>query len=171
MTRDHLDADELGALLSGVRRASWRWECQHQYAVDADELNAWLAGEPVDPDEERPWLAYIRDLRARAIPFERARVLDTPRTTYQRWIFATTEANVAAGEDIRWLERTEASRHDMPGYDFYVLDEDRVAILDFATDGTLLGITVDDDPTTVATHLDYRSRVWKNAAPHREARL
>jgi len=171
MTRHHLDANELGALLSGVRRASWRWECQPQYAVDADELNAWLAGEPVDVDEDRPWLTYVRGLRARGIPFERVRVLDTPPTTYQRWIFATTESNVIAGEDIRWLDRDEAVQHRMPTYDFYVFDEDRVAILNFDRDVTLLGITVDDDPETVATHLDYRSRVWHTATPHREARL
>ncbi len=116
MTRQHLNRDELGALFPTVRRASWRWECQPSYAVDADELNAWLDGKRV-ADDGRPWLSYIRELRSRGIlfervPFERVRVIDTPLNTYQRWIISTTDGNVATRRPrtARWCcERREAA--------------------------------------------------------------
>ncbi|MGH3467817.1 MAG: DUF6879 family protein, partial [Thermocrispum sp.] len=153
------------ALFPTVRRASWRWECQPSYAVDADELNAWLDEKGV-ADDDRPWLSYIRELHSRGIPFERVRVIDTPLNTYQRWIISTTDGNVAAGEDIRWLARTRARESGMPSYDFYVFDEDRVAFMWFDDAGELTGIEVDDDPVVVAAHLDYRARVWDEATPH-----
>lgn len=171
MTHRTLNPDYLGALFPTVRRASWRWECQPQYAVDADEVEAYLAGEPFEADEESTWLAYIRGLRSQGIPFERVRVLDNPRTTYQEWIITTTDSNVEAGEDIRWLPRARARELGMPTYDFYVFDEDRVAIMRFDDDGELLAIELDDDPATVATHLRYRDRVWPLATPHGEMAL
>lgn len=166
MTRRHLDPEQLGALFPAVRRASWRWECQPSYAVDAAELAVWLAGEPAETDDDRPWLDYIRDLSSRNIPFERVRVVDDPPNDYQRWIHATTDANVRAGEDIRWLSRARAAELFMPTYDFYVFDEARVAIMRFDPAGEMTGIELDDDHAVVAKHLDYRRRVWPEAAPH-----
>jgi hypothetical protein len=166
MTRRTLEPNELGALFPSVRRASWRWECQPQYAVDADEVEAWVAGEPAKDNDWRPWLDYISGLRRQGIPFERVRVLDDPPTTYQRWIIETTDSNVAAGEDIRWLDRALARERAMPTYDFYVFDEARVAIMRFDDEGVLTTIELDDDPAVVAEHLEYKSRVWPEATPH-----
>lgn len=166
MTRRSLDPEQLDALFPAVRRASWRWECQPQYAVDAAELADWVAGRPVDVDEDRPWLSYIRGLRERGIPFERVRVVDEPLNTYQQWIAATTDSNVRAGEDIRWLPRARADALGMPTYDFYVFDAARLAILQFDSDGEMTGIVVDDDPLVVSEHLAYRDRVWTEATPH-----
>lgn len=166
MTRRLIDPNELGALFPAVRRASWRWECQPQYAVDADEVEAWLAGEPTKDDDWRPWLDYIRGLRNKRIPFERVRVLDDPPNTYQQWIIGTADGAVAAGEDIRWLSRAIARERGMPTYDFYVFDEERVAIMRFDDAGVLTGLELDDDPAVVAEHLEYRSRVWAEATPH-----
>lgn len=166
MTRRELNPDELGALFPAVRRACWRWECQPQYTANAEEVEAWLAGEPLEPDEDSVWFTSIRELATKGIPVERVRVIDNPRTIHQQWIATTTDSNVAAGEDIRWLPRARARELDMPTYDFYVFDEDRVAIMRFDVDGDLTGIELDDDPDVVATHLDYRARVWPIATPH-----
>ena len=128
-----------------------------------------MSGEPTaETKEDREWLNYIKNLHARGIPFERVRVLDEPPTTYQRWIITTTDANVAAGEDIRWLARRDAQAAGMPNYDFYIFDENRVAIMRFDAHGELTGIELDDDPAVVSEHLAYRARVWPVATTHRQ---
>jgi hypothetical protein len=45
-----------------------------------------------------------------------------PLSEYLRWEHACTEANLEAGEDIRWLSRTEAADLLLPGADCRVFD-------------------------------------------------
>lgn len=175
MTRQHLNADEdFAALFTTVRRSSWRWECQGYYAVDAAEVDAWLAGEPSSSSfEDEAWLDYIRGLRDRGIPFQRLRMLTNPVTDYLRWMLTAIDRNVEAGEDVRWIH--EAAALDLgaaPAYDYYLFDDGtphaRVAIFEFDDDKHLLGVTVDDDPAVVAEHRRWRDKVWPHATPHAE---
>ena len=167
MTARRHSPDELGALLAGVRRSSWRWECQGYYAVDAAEVDAWRAGRDVEQtDDDRAWLAYIVRLRDTGVPFERVRMLTEPLTDYLRWMLDTTHINVAAGEDIRWIEQARARRLGMPDYDFYLLDDERVAFLRFDDAAELVGVDVDDDVDIVRTHQHWRERVWPLATRH-----
>lgn len=159
----------LQELFATVQSSSWRWECQGDYAVDHAELEAWLRGEPMDStDDDREWLAYIRGLARMGIPFERVRRLTEPLTDYLRWMLDITNANVDAGEDIRWVEPRDAEPLGMPSYDFYIFDQSRVVILWFDDQHELSGIDVDDDPEVVAQHEKYRDRVWPKAIPHRQ---
>ncbi|WP_233520341.1 DUF6879 family protein [Prauserella sp. PE36] len=167
MTVRRLGPGELGALLDTVRRSSWRWECQGHYAVDEGELDAWRAGQPIEEtDEDRVWHAYIRRLRAAGILFERVRMLTDPLTEYLRWMLSITHANIEAGEDIRWIDQHQATRLGMPGYDFYILDDDRVAVFCFDEQTELIGIDLDDDPEVVRQHQGWRDLVWPLATTH-----
>jgi hypothetical protein len=170
VTRQRFNAgEEFAALFQQVRRSSWRWECQGWYAVDMPEVAAWLRGEPVvETDDDRAWLGYIRSLNAAGIPFERVRMLTDPLTDYLRWMLATTSRNVSAGEDIRWVEQHRIEGLDLPAYDFYVFDDERVAILRFDDAKELTAVDVDDDPAVVAQHRCWRDIVWPLATPHAE---
>ena len=53
----------------------------------------------------RPWLDLIREVTGRGVPVRRARVVSEPVTDYIRFEHATTDSNVAAGEQVRWLPR------------------------------------------------------------------
>jgi uncharacterized protein DUF6879 len=160
--------DEFSALLRSVRRSSWRWECQGEYAVDLPEVERWRAGLPAEEtDDDRAWLAHLARLRADGIPFQRVRVFTEPLNDYLTWMREAIGPNVAAGEDVRWLPEATAQARGLPGYDFYLIDDERVAILQFA-EKELTGVMVDDDPAVLAEHRTWRDTAWPLAVPHAE---
>jgi hypothetical protein len=159
--------DQLQEQFDTVERSSWRWECQGEYQVDADSLQRWRDGLPFQETEAgRAWHAYIRGLRGRGIPFERVRMLTEPLTDYLRWMLDITYRNIDAGEDIRWLDQGVAQTLAMPPYDFYIFDDQRLAIMHFDGDKVLADLDVTDDPQRVATHRAYRDAVWPLAVRH-----
>lgn len=167
MTAQHLMPDEMARLFVSVRRSVWRWERQRSYAVDESELQAWRDGRTLEKSEEdKAWEAYIRDLRANDIPFERVRMVHEPPTEYQRWIHTTTARNVRIGEDVRWLRESEARRLAMPPDDFYLIDDERVVVLRFDGFGELVGIDIEDDRDVLSRYRAYRDRAWAVATQH-----
>ncbi|MGH3862522.1 DUF6879 family protein [Actinokineospora sp.] len=167
MTRQRLAPSELGRLFALVRRSCRRWECQPYYAVDEAELQAWRDGRVLpESQEDQEWEAYIRDLRAAAIPFERVRMVHEPVTEYQRWIHSTTDRNVRLGEDVRWLAESDARRLAMPADDFYLIDDQCVAVLRFDRLGEMKSVDVDDDAGVVARYRTYGDRAWAVATEH-----
>ncbi len=170
MTRQRLNpGDEFAALLRSVRRSSWRWECQGEYAVDLPEVERWLVGErAVETDDDRAWLAHLARLRADGIPFQRVRVYPDPINDYLAWMRQAVGPNVAAGEDVRWLPEETARDLGLPSYDFYLLDDERVAVLQFTDEKELAGVVVDDAPAVLAEHQAWRDTAWPIATPHAE---
>ncbi|MQA08434.1 MAG: hypothetical protein GEU98_07745 [Pseudonocardiaceae bacterium] len=159
-------SDRLTELLHSFQRSSWRWECQGHYAVDEAKLQRWRAGLPRDEEARRPWLGFIHGLRVAGATFERVRMLTEPLTEYLRWMLEGTQHNVEAGEDIRWIQQSMARDLGMPAYDFYLFDDQRVAIMRFDDDKLLTDLEVTDDPTSVERHRAYRDAIWPQAVRH-----
>lgn len=168
MSRQRLNADEdFAALFHTVRRSSWRWECQGWYAVDMPEVQRWRQGLPSEEtDDDRAWVDYIRNLKATGIPFQRVRMLTEPVTEYLQWMLATTDRNANAGEDIRWIKQNRTTNMGLPDYDFYIFDDNRVAILRFNIMKELTEVEVDDNLDAVRQHQAWRDLVWPMAIPH-----
>jgi hypothetical protein len=173
VTRRLLDpTGDFAALFPSIKASSWRWECQGDYQVDGAALHRWRNGLAFQESEAgHSWLAYIRDLRSRGIPFERVRMITDPVTDYLRWMVSITDRNIEAGEDIRWLHQAVAVDLGMPDYDFYVFDDDRVVILHFDDAKVLTGEELIDEPDVVAQHREFRDRVWHHAVQHRDFHL
>jgi hypothetical protein len=162
-------AQRLADLFDTVERNSWRWECQGDYQVDEAKLQRWRAGLPFEETRASlKWHAYVRDLRQRGIPFERVRMLTEPLTEYLRWMLGVTYRNINAGEDIRWITESRARALKMPDYDFYIIDDERVAIMRFDADKVLVDLEVVHDASTLATHQAYRDTVWPLAIRHND---
>lgn len=167
MTGQRLPPGEIGQLFAAVRHSCWRWECQRHYAVDEAELQAWRDGRILpESQEDQVWEAYVSGLRAADIAFERVRMVHEPPTEYQRWIYTTTDRNVRIGEDVRWLSESDGRRLAMPPDDFYLIDDQRVAILRFDRVGEMVAIDVADDQDALALHRTYRDRAWAVATKH-----
>lgn len=167
-----LPVDQLSALFASVTRSVWRWECQGHYEVDEAELARWRAGLPSELDTETiAWHDYIRGLRRRAIPFQRVRMITEPATEYLIWLMTTTDANIDAGEDIRWVHESVARDLGLPEYDYYLVDDERVAIMRFDAEYTLVDVKVTTQPDVVAQHRRWRDLVWHHAVQHRELHL
>jgi hypothetical protein len=160
--------DRLEELFRTFTRSSWRWECQGDYAIDETALQRWRDGQPPDMTMKGPWLQYIREVIAAGKSFDRVRVLTEPLTEYLRWLLERTASNVAAGEDIRWIDQVSAADLGMPDYDFYLFDDNRVAIMRFGPDKLISDLEVTDEPAVVAQHQIYRDTVWPRAIPHAE---
>ncbi|MBC6450311.1 hypothetical protein GPZ80_24440 [Actinokineospora sp. HBU206404] len=135
--------------------------------MDESELRAWRDGRTLPESQaDQAWEAYIRGLRAADIAFERVRMVHEPPTEYQRWIYTTTARNVRIGEDVRWLSESDCRRLEMPADDFYLIDDQRVAVLRFDRLGEMVAIDVADDSDTLALYRTYRDRAWAVATSH-----
>ncbi|MET8298450.1 DUF6879 family protein [Streptomyces sp. NPDC005180] len=134
---------------------AWRLETQRAYAVDraGERWKRWQAGGRFGYEPNVPWHTLVR--RA---------------TDGQRYLLATSAGNVEAGEDIRTLPRTEAVRHGLPDFDFWLFDSRTVVRFAFDAEGNTLGVQVIETPETVLATCQTRDRAWHLATPAAEFR-
>jgi hypothetical protein len=159
---------EFFQLCTTYRHSSWRWECQGTYhePSEREPIQHWRDGHN-DLSFMDNWLSTIRRLRAEGKTFHRVRMLTEPRTEYLQWMLSFTHLNVEAGEDIRWIQESQARKLGMPSHDFYLFDDERVAMMHFDENG-VRGAEVSDDPEVLATHRRWRDLVWPIATPHNQ---
>lgn len=148
--------------------SAWKLETQFDYSTDEpDEYARWLAGEPDDLAWLQPWLTTIKSITGAGKRFERVRVQSEPLTDYLRWQMEITPLNIEAGENIRMLAAATASKLELPTYDFWLIDDEQMAIVHRGPRGTLGGEFV-TDPATVAQHQQWRQLAWQHAIPFAE---
>ncbi|MEU9559860.1 DUF6879 family protein [Streptomyces fumanus] len=161
-------------LLGGAQRSAVHLEMRDCYSVatEADAFAHWKAtGEAdADPDSEywRPWTDLIRGLVARGVAVRRARIVSEPVSDYIRYEHAGTAANVAAGEQVRWLPRRRASDIALPGNDFWLIDNRLVRWNHFTGDGASAPGEISDDPAAARLCATAFEAVWERAVPHDE---
>ncbi|MPZ79621.1 MAG: hypothetical protein GEV28_04150 [Actinophytocola sp.] len=166
-TWNRVEPDQVDALLDAARGAMWRWECRGDYStIDATLLSRWRDGLGRDPEDDRPWVEYVQGLRRRGVRFGRARLLTEPLTEYLRMQLDFTHMNVEAGADVRWVTPSDAADVGMPTYDYYLVDDNVVAVLDFDAAGRFVGARVSVAPEVVNRHVAWRDLIWPRAVPH-----
>jgi hypothetical protein len=69
--------------------------------------------------------------------------------------------NVAAGEEIRWLPRRNASALCLPGNDLWVFDDPLVRFGHFAGDGEFIDHELSDDPAVMWLCTTAFAAVWE----------
>lgn len=163
-----LTGDDFNAMFASVRRSAFRLETRDRYDVgtEAERVRRFLAG---DPDEgylraEHGWGAMTRAAAAAGSPFQRVRVVTVPLGDYSRYALWSAQGNLAAGEEIRYLDRDQADALGLPvrpPHDAWLFDDERVAVLHFDDEDHLLGAELLDDPTTVEGHQVWRDIAWK----------
>lgn len=155
-------------VVTSATRSAFRLEVRDRYnePSETEPLQRFLADEPIDWAWHEPWLQFIADATARSCTFQRVRVVSRPPTDYTRFGRFLATRNVAAGEDIRYLDRQAAKRLALPNHDFWLLDDQRVAIMRFGDNDTLLGADVLDDPEVISQHIQWRDIAVTAATPH-----
>ncbi|MGE7387489.1 DUF6879 family protein [Streptomyces sp. NPDC004126] len=83
-------------------------------------------------------------------------------------LLASGLGNVEAGEDIRNITRTDAVRHGLPDFDFWLFDSRTMVKFTFDTDGHTLGVYVIEDPMEVLAACQARDVAWHFAIPTAE---
>jgi hypothetical protein len=165
-------AHDLFDELFHVSSSALRLETRESYGVpyENEPLMRYLSGKPVDTSYMDAWSEYIRDLRAAGKILRRVRVMDVPLSDYQRFGLAQAAINDAAGEEIRYLDRASPPAAGLPGYDYWVFDEQVVGVLDFDQRDDLVGAHDVRDPTFVTQHVAWLHAAWPLAVPYREFR-
>ncbi|MFZ3470631.1 DUF6879 family protein [Streptomyces sp. 4.24] len=169
-------APPFGELLAECQHSAVHLEMWDRYGVDGEDqrIAAWRAGHRPDlADREswwRPFHSMVSDAVARGVSVRRARIVSEPVSEYIRYEYDGTFANIAAGEDVRWLPRRRASDIALPGNDFWLFDEALVRFGYFDGEGTFTGHEVTDEPHVAKLCADAFAAVWERAVPHAEYR-
>ncbi|AJC53952.1 hypothetical protein GZL_01352 [Streptomyces sp. 769] len=101
----------------------------------------------------------------------RVRIVTEPHSSYIQWEYATTNVNEEAGESIRWLPRhklPEGLHFPVNGNDWWLFDDQLLAVGHFDDDGRVLGSEIVEAPNVVAECIRVRDLLWSLATPHRE---
>ncbi|MCX4749803.1 hypothetical protein OG455_30540 [Kitasatospora sp. NBC_01287] len=160
---DHLFGD-------GFQHTAWRLESRSAYASDlaTPMYQRWSAGEDPQADQYRPWCQNIRTQVAAGKRIERVRVADSPLTAGQAFLLAVGWANVAAGEDIRHLDRAVAAELRLPKRDFWLFDSRVLIEMHFDCADEYLGAELIDDQGAVLIACQIRDAAWHHAVVREE---
>jgi hypothetical protein len=163
-----INRDEFVELVTSFKRSAWRWECQGTYYEpdEAQPFRLWQEGRPHTSFMD-DWFEMTSRWRAEGKTFQRVRMVTEPPTEYLLWMFEVTDLAIEAGDDIRWLGEADARRLGAPTYDFYLLDDDVLVILEFG-EGGVAGAEVLDGKQAVDGARRWRQIAWASATPHTE---
>ena len=136
---------------------------------EEEGFRAFLAGRPLSPEDlpwwER-WLEEMQELTRQGKRISRVRVLSEPPTPYQRWELWGTPWHLEAGEDIRYISASAAAVLDIPlTHDWWLLDDERLLVMQFAPDGQIQKRTLTTDPEIINQHRVWRDLAVNHAAP------
>ncbi|MFH8760653.1 DUF6879 family protein [Streptomyces atroolivaceus] len=163
-------------LLDSAQVHALHLELRDVYAVgeERDVYDAFLRDGSVPADDSAywsGWLPLVERTVARGVKVRRARIVSEPVTDYIRFEHAITDANLRAGEQVRWLPRRRASALALPGNDFWLIDDQVVRWNIFSGDGQALEADHTDDPQAVKLCAEAFCAVWDLATDHADYRI
>ncbi|WP_406834871.1 DUF6879 family protein [Streptomyces sp. AHU1] len=166
-----ISSTERNLLFARFRRDAFHLELRDDYSVPDEDtpFRTWLNGRDTDPSYLTPWTQLVRQCTERGMTVRRVRVVTEPITPYIQWEHALTPQNEEAGEDIRWLPRhllPQTITFPFDGRDWWLYDDQLLAVGHFDTDGRVLGSQLIRDPATVAACAALRDQLWSVAIPH-----
>jgi hypothetical protein len=155
---------DLGALLQNFRQSAFRLETLARYSVPQEEK--WFAEwrrtgklPELTPDND-PWLRMVRNHCATGKKMQRVRVVSSPLTDYERFELALFPPSVAAGEEIRVVQRTTI----VWTADFWLFDESTAVMLRYDDTGRFQGI----EDGTASICRQHRDRLLAQSIPLEE---
>lgn len=162
-------------LLRSCDHSAIHLEMRDGYDRDDPMFLAWQQGHGDNPDADRstwwrPWLDVIAEVTSRGVRVQRARIISEPVSEYILFEYEGTFTNVAAGEEIRWLPRREATDIALPGNDFWVFDGERTRIGHFDGEGKSTEHEMTNNPSVLKLCLSAFETVWGRATPHERYR-
>lgn len=158
-----LSGEDFRQLFHSFEHTAFRLEVRESY-YEKEQLSHFLSGGPVDLSYMDSWLAQIVKLRVAGNRIERVRVVSEPHSDYTRYGLWLCQYNTQSGEDIRYLERSQA--HGLPDHDYWLFDSARLYIVRFTDDDQLLGAELVEDPAAIIQANHWRDTAWHHAVPY-----
>ncbi len=148
-------------------------ELRDEYTPGDPVYLDWKAGVAVDPKKRwSEWYGLMSATTARSIKVRRARIVSEPVTDFIRYEYDLTPGlNLAAGEEVRWLPRRQASTIALPGNDFWIFDNRLVRFNYFTGSGDEAGDELVEDQAVVHLCMSAFEAVWQQAIPHQNYRI
>ena len=165
--------EDLNTLCRSVRRSFVHLETRDAYGTEVElpHMAKWVRGETDDYAWLGWWLEMLRGHRAAGRNCRRARIVSEPLSTYQQWTKSHVRLFTAAGEDIRYVSRSQLVNVMLPGSgDFYVFDDETALFLHYAGNGTNTSFEITDDSSTVRTCMTAFEAVWNLTKPNVDRR-
>lgn len=161
---------DIATLLSAAGRTAFHLEQRDawQRFTDADRASydGFLATGAADTGFLHGWCSLVRATVARGVEFRRLRLVSEPVTDYIRWEHALTAANIAAGEQVRWLPRSKCTDLLIVPVDFWVFDSQVVRFGLFSGDGGVVGHRLRDEPEVSKLVAGCFEQAWERGIPH-----
>jgi hypothetical protein len=154
-------------LLAHTESSLIRFEMRDSYDETEQGFTEWCESGDLSAYDWEDHLDMVRESTARGVQWRRVRVVNEPLSEYMKWELALTDTNVEAGENIRWLPRTQAADLMLPGADCWVFDH-RVIRWNFQRgDGTNpRHYTFSSDPRIIRDIAGAFEIAWERAVPH-----
>jgi len=168
-----ISADDRNALFLTFSREAVHLETRDVYGteIENEPLRKYLAGEPDDLAWFQPWLAEVRQNVQAGKSYRRVRLISEPVTDYISFEHSHAHHAVAAGEDIRWLPRGQASGLVFPGNDFWMFDNAIVAFTLFSGAGQPVDRRVARSVEIIEQCTAAFEAAWKAAIPHHDYQI
>ena len=159
-------------LLHFAARSAIHLEMRDDYGASSRAFAAWREHRPYDRSgSDAAWHALVGTVIRRGATVRRARIISEPVNDYIRFEYqVTAAANIAAGEQVRWLPRQQASDLALPGNDFWLFDGTTVLFNYFSGDGAAAGTELRDEPAVVKLCASAFEAVWDRAVAHEDYR-
>ncbi len=141
------------SLFDTFTNRAFRYEALPVYTVDgeAEAFEAFLNGTDIPQEEHDEWLQYIRKCKEENKQMCRVRLLPDPPTPYFEFEVSNGYVrSIDAGEEILELKPADlpASLVGIP--DFWLFDDNAVAVMKYDDDGHFLGADVHEEHDEVA---------------------
>ncbi len=164
---EQLTYDDFKAMAHASRRA-FHLELSDDYNVASEDaaFGKWQRGEPDDYAWHQDWLGFLRQAAAGGTHVERLRIVSLPHTEYTRFGLAIGRLNTEAGEDLRYLPRDLTQGIDLPGEDYWLLDDDTLILSVFSEDGRTGGFARETGEQWLRHALQVRDQVWEMGIPY-----
>jgi hypothetical protein len=152
------------------RRRAFHLEQRDTYNVESEDepFRRWLHGEPDDYAWHDDWSDFVRQATAAGVSVQRVRLASEPHTDYIRWGLDVSPTNIEAGEDIRYLPRHLTTDIELPGEDFWLLDDDVLILSVFSADGRTGSFARSSSPELLSQCIAARDETWKRSVPYSE---
>jgi hypothetical protein len=161
---------DIAALLSLATRTAFHLEQRDSWQrftdADRDSYDAFLATGEADAGFLGGWCSLVRETVGRGVEVRRLRLVSEPVSDYIRWEHALTAANLAAGEDVRWLPRSACMDLLVVPVDFWIVDSRVVRFGLFSGDGDVAGHQAREEPAIAQLVADCFEAAWSRAIAH-----
>ncbi|WP_436757831.1 DUF6879 family protein [Streptosporangium sp. V21-05] len=158
-------------LFDSFTHTAYRQESRdrHNSFDEKDAIKRFMNGDPdLEYIRSRPWLEFIRAKTSEGRRFQRVRIVTVPLKDYSRYALWSVQGNLAAGEEIRYMDREQAIDLGLPQLDAWLFDSNRIALLHFDDDDRLLGAEVITDSSRIEEHKAWREVAWQNSLTRQE---